>query len=70
MIFSEIRKEKHYTQEALAKAIGVEQSAVAMWETGKAVPSMRNLLKLSDVLKVDLSVLCNSFPKNNEQKTN
>lgn len=66
MIFSDIRKDKHYTQAALAKAIGVEQSTVAMWETGKAVPSMRNLLKLSDVMQVELSVLCDSLPKNNE----
>ena len=66
MIFSNLRKEKHFTQETLAKAIGVEQSTIAMWETGKAVPSMKNLLKLSNVMQMDLSTLCDSFPKNSE----
>ena len=50
----EIRKNKHYTQQYLADKIGVEQSAVAMWETGKSMPSMKNLLKLADVLEIGL----------------
>lgn len=50
MVFTELRKEKHYTQQRLADALNVRQSTVAMWETKKAVPSMKNLLALSRLL--------------------
>ncbi len=65
MILSEIRKEKGFTQQKLADSIGVRQTCVAMWESGKAVPSMKNLLKLSAVLSVGVEQIIDSMPKNN-----
>ena len=70
MTFSELRKEKHYTQQFLANQLGVKQSTIAMWETGKSVPSTNILLRLSDILKVSVVDLYNSFDKVKEQKKN
>ena len=45
----QLRKEKGMTQIDLAKAIGVSNGTVAMWETGKRRPSFELLERLSDV---------------------
>ena len=57
MTLSDIRKDKRLTQEQLAEKLGISQSAIAMWETGKAVPSTKNLLSISKALEIDISVL-------------
>ena len=44
------RKEKGLTQGALAMQLGVKQGAVAMWETGKALPRADKLPKLAEIL--------------------
>lgn len=61
MVFTELRKEKHYTQQRLADALNVRQSTVAMWETQKSVPSMKNLLALSRLLEVSIDTICDSL---------
>ena len=61
MTLAKLRKEKHYTQQYIADNIGVKQSAVAMWETGKSVPSMKNLLALSKILEVSVDLVCDSL---------
>lgn len=61
MVFTELRKEKHFTQQRLADALGVKQSTVAMWETKKSVPSMKNLLALSGLLEVSIDTICDSL---------
>nr|DAV09739.1 MAG TPA: helix-turn-helix domain protein [Caudoviricetes sp.] len=61
MVFTELRKEKHFTQQRLADALGVKQSTVAMWETNKSVPSMKNLLALSRLLEVSIDTICDSL---------
>lgn len=38
------------TQEELAIQLNVTRSAIAMWETGKAMPASANLIKLARVL--------------------
>ena len=63
MFLSEIRKSKRYTQQYVADKVGVEQSAVAMWETGKSAPTMKNLLKLAEVLEIGLDELAASLPQ-------
>lgn len=42
------------TQEALGSAIGVKQSYISKWESGKTRPSLRLLLKLAVALNVSL----------------
>ena len=46
-------------QEDLAKELGVHVSTIQRWETGKTMPNARDVRDLSDVLKVDCSVLVN-----------
>lgn len=38
------------SQRQLAVALGIDQSAVSFWETGKSEPTLFNLRRLADVL--------------------
>lgn len=42
-----LRKESGLSQESVATYVGVCQSAVAMWETGKTMPRTETLPKLA-----------------------
>lgn len=53
----EKRKEKRMTMCQLANAIGVRQSAVSMWETGKAFPRKEMLIKLCQVFDCKMDEL-------------
>lgn len=46
----ELRKKAALTQAELAEAVGVTQSTVSQWESGKAVPDTLKLPKLAEVL--------------------
>jgi transcriptional regulator with XRE-family HTH domain len=53
-----LRKERDLTQLQLAEYVGVSQTAVAAWETGKrAVPKGDNLLNLAAALGFDAGEL-------------
>lgn len=52
-----MRKEKDLTQAEVAKAISVHQRHVSSWETGKTVPSLETLLKLSKFFSVSIDYL-------------
>lgn len=45
------------TQAQLAKVLNVTQGTVGSWEVGIAFPRPRNLVKLSEVLKIPVSEL-------------
>jgi transcriptional regulator with XRE-family HTH domain len=47
----EIRKERGMTQKELAQMVGVDQSAVAQWETGTSGPHRNKLSKLAQALE-------------------
>ena len=61
MIFSEklqiLRKNKGYTQEALADKLGVSRQAVAKWESGQIYPDISNLIQISDLMSVSVDYL-------------
>ncbi len=61
MIFSEklqvLRKNKGYTQEALAEKLGVSRQAVAKWESGQIYPDISNLIQISDLMNVSVDYL-------------
>ena len=44
-----------------AKALGVKQSTLSMWETGKARPDIDMLRKLAEVLQVDIKEVFECF---------
>lgn len=56
-VIKEIREELEITQAELAEKVGVDQSTVAYWESGRYLPSTANLLKLSQVLDCSLDRL-------------
>lgn len=62
MQFNEIlaakRKARGFSQEDLASSIQVSRQAVSKWETGDAMPDLKNLLALADALEVSLDTLC------------
>ena len=61
MIFSEklqiLRKNKGFTQEALAEKLGVSRQAVAKWESGQIYPDISNLISISELLNVSVDYL-------------
>lgn len=57
MNLREIRKRKGYTAEEIAKKIGVTRPTVTRWETGVAIPNMKTLKKLSNLLEVSMDDL-------------
>ncbi|MBR6880351.1 MAG: helix-turn-helix transcriptional regulator [Clostridiales bacterium] len=61
MIFSEklqiLRKNKGFTQEALADRLGVSRQAVAKWESGQIYPDISNLIGISELMNVSVDYL-------------
>lgn len=47
MSFSSARERSGLTQKEVAEMMGVDQSAVSFWETGKTMPRAAMLVKLS-----------------------
>lgn len=56
-IFLSLRKEYGYSQESIAKALGVSKSTVAMWETGKRKPSTEVYEAIADYFNVDMDYI-------------
>ena len=54
---SQLRKEKGLTQLELAEMLNVSRQAVSRWEVGSAVPTVDNLVSLSEVYGVPLDDL-------------
>ncbi|OUL53401.1 helix-turn-helix domain-containing protein [Limosilactobacillus reuteri] len=53
----ELRKEKKMSQSELGKFIGVSQTTVTAWETGRAEPSSTFISKLADLFNVSTDYL-------------
>lgn len=52
-----VRKEKNMSQTALSVKLGVSQEVISSYENGKSYPSVENLIKLCDILKVSSDYL-------------
>ena len=63
MSFESARKKAGLTQKELAEKMGVDQSAVSFWETGKRVPRGAKLLRLADVLDCTIDELFGREPR-------
>lgn len=44
------RMELGLSQHQVAEALGLNQAAVCLWESGKTVPTVQNLIRLADIL--------------------
>ena len=54
------RKEKGFTQEQLAEAMGVSVGAVSKWERGESSPDIAVLVEIADLFGVTLDYLVRS----------
>jgi transcriptional regulator with XRE-family HTH domain len=54
---TELRKQRKFSQEELAKKIGVHQNVIGRYERGEANPSIELATKLASVLEVSLDYL-------------
>lgn len=61
---SSLRKEKNLSQGQLASLMGVTRQAVSKWENDTAAPDVLNLIKLSDILDVELEYLATGKSRN------
>jgi repressor LexA len=57
MNLKRIRKEKGYSQEKVAQALGVARSTIAMWEKGASQPDHNSLKALADYFNVTVDFL-------------
>ncbi len=57
MVFQEVIKnlmeEKHLTQQALADALGINQTTVGQWLSGKKKPSYDSILLLYQIYQIE-----------------
>lgn len=58
-----VRRDKGWTQDQLAAAIGVSRSAVAQWETGRAGQVTGNLTRIAAILEVGVEYLMHGDDK-------
>ena len=49
MVLKQLRESLMMTQKELSLKLGISRSTVAMWESGRSVPSVENLKKLSEL---------------------
>lgn len=56
-VFKQLRLSKGYTQDELAKALGISRSRVGMYETGARKPDFEMLETIADFYNVDLNYL-------------
>ena len=52
------RKQNNLTQEDLAEQMQVSRQSVSKWENGEAMPDLEKVIKLADILRVNLDDLC------------
>ncbi len=62
MEIKKIRESRRMRQYELANRMGVKQASVSAWESGKAMPSAENLMKLADILECSVDALLGREP--------
>ena len=50
-----LRKSNNYTQDDLAKELGISRQAVSKWETGMAIPGLEVLLEISKLYNITIN---------------
>ncbi|EJW9248977.1 helix-turn-helix transcriptional regulator, partial [Enterococcus faecalis] len=61
-ILKTYRINNHYTQEQIAEKVHVTTQAISKWENGLSIPSIDNLLILSDLYNVSIDELVQGSP--------
>ncbi len=63
----ELRKNRKLTQEEVGKILKMSQSTYQTYENNRAIPSIENLITLSDYYDVTLDYLCGHTPKHRQE---
>lgn len=50
-----LRKSNQYTQDDLAKELGISRQAISKWETGTTIPNLEVLLKISKLYDITIN---------------
>ncbi len=53
----QLREERGWTQETLARRLGVGQAAVSAWERGERLPRRRSILRLAELFGVSVEAI-------------
>lgn len=53
----QLRKEKKFSQDALAKLLYVSREAISKWERGVTCPNPQLLLQLSEIFDISINEL-------------
>ncbi len=59
--FKQLLKDSRLTQLDLAKKIGKSQRLISRWCCGTCQPQIRDLVKVQEVLNIDINDLLNCF---------
>ncbi len=65
-ILKDLRDKRNISQTKLAELLDVDRSAIAHWESGDRVPGTKLLMRLAEVLDVDVSILINDPSESND----
>ena len=58
----EIRKESNLSQSEFASALGLTNKAISKWENGQALPSLEQIIKISNLFNVSIDSLLKEVP--------
>ncbi len=67
---AEARKKNNLSQAELAQHISISAQAVGKWERGESLPDISTLIRLSELLGVDLNYFSDKFPSVEIAKSN
>ncbi len=65
----QLREERGWSQEHLARRLGVHQVTISKWEHGVAVPRPRTLLRLADLFGVPVEAIAFGPAEQTPQET-
>ena len=68
LTFKQIREAKGYTQESLARTVGLSRLAIARYELKQSEPKLGNFLKIAEILEVSLVELALAMGYEIEEK--
>lgn len=64
------RKEKNMTQQELADLLFVSSKTISKWETGRGLPELASITKLSEILEISADEMMGSVNESSEEKSN
>jgi uncharacterized protein YjbI with pentapeptide repeats len=67
---ADARKKNNLSQAELAQQIAISPQAVGKWERGESLPDISTLIRLAELLEVDLNYFSDKFPSKEKEETN